>query len=409
MMFEEYQDRVGELVTGIIQQSDNRYTLVQLRERVEALLPRSEQVWNERYDHGQRIRVVVSDVSGEGKGPSIVVSRRNSELIRKLFELEVPEIADGLVEIVGVAREPGFRSKIAVISHADGVDPVGACVGPRGSRVRMVVSELRGEKIDIIPYNDEPARFVAKALSPARVREVLVDDEDKQATVIVPDDQLSLAIGRDGQNARLAARLTGWRVDIKSETEFSHEEDEMEFEDGEEADGRCAAVLSAGRRCPNASLPGSRYCGLPQHQALARFDTNQVTVLTSLSPDEIDLLANPDSADGDITPLVERASAALAEAEAQAEPEPAEEEAPVAEEPEAAPEEPVAEEAEAVVEEPEAEEEPEVIQETPVAEEPEVVEEAPEPELVEEAPEPEADEEPEASEEAPEPVAVEED
>ena len=209
MMYEEYKDRVGELVTGIIQQSDNRYTLVQLRERVEALLPRSEQVYNERYDHGMRVKAVITDVSAENKGPSIVVSRRNSELIKKLFELEVPEIADKLVEITGVAREPGWRSKIAVISHADGVDPVGACVGPRGSRVRMVVSELRGEKIDIIPYNEEPARFVAKALSPARVREVLVDDETKEATVIVPDDQLSLAIGRDGQNARLAARLTG--------------------------------------------------------------------------------------------------------------------------------------------------------------------------------------------------------
>ena len=212
MMYDEYQDRVGELITGIIQQSDNRYTLVQLRERVEALLPRSEQVWNERYDHGMRVKAVITDVSAEGKGPSIVVSRRSPELIKELFELEVPEIADDLVEIVGVAREPGYRSKIAVISHADGVDPVGACVGPRGSRVRMVVSELRGEKIDIIPYNEEPARFVAKALSPARVREVLVDDETKEATVIVPDDQLSLAIGREGQNAqarREADRLEG--------------------------------------------------------------------------------------------------------------------------------------------------------------------------------------------------------
>jgi transcription termination/antitermination protein NusA len=355
MMFEEYQDRVGELVTGIIQQSDNRYTLVQLRERVEALLPRSEQVWNERYDHGQRIRVVVSDVSGEGKGPSIVVSRRSPELIRKLFELEVPEIADGLVEIVGVAREPGFRSKIAVISHADGVDPVGACVGPRGSRVRMVVSELRGEKIDIIPHNDEPARFVAKALSPARVREVLVDDEDKQATVIVPDDQLSLAIGRDGQNARLAARLTGWRVDIKSETEFSQEEDEMEFEEGEEMDGRCAAVLSAGRRCPNASLQGSRYCGLPQHQALARFSTNQVTVLAPLSSEEVERLASPDADDAELKPLIERAEAALAEAEESEEAETSEpEEAP---EPEAA-EEPSP--AEAAAEEPQETPEDEV-------------------------------------------------
>ena len=209
MMFEEYRDRVGELITGIVQQSDSRYTLVQLRERVEALLPKSEQVDGERYDHSQRIKAVIKDVSNSTKGPSIIVSRRDPELIKSLFELEVPEIADGLVEITGVAREPGYRSKIAVVSHVDGVDPVGACVGPRGSRVRMVVSELRGEKIDIIPYNDEPARFVAKALSPARVREVLVDDANKQATVIVPDDQLSLAIGREGQNARLAARLTG--------------------------------------------------------------------------------------------------------------------------------------------------------------------------------------------------------
>src|ERR671937_841741 len=272
MMFEEYQDRVGELITGIVQQSDSRYTLVQLRERVEALLPKSEQVDGERYDHSQRIKAVIKEVSPSTKGPSIIVSRRDGELIKKLFELEVPEIADGLVEIANVGREPGYRSKIAVVSHADGVDPVGACVGPRGSRVRMVDSELRGEKIDIIPYNDEPARFVAKALSPARVREVLVDDENKQATGVVPDDQLSLAIGREGQNARLAARLTGWRVDIRSETEFAEEEEDIEYEGEEEFDGRCMAVLSNGRRCPNAALSGSTYCGLPQHQALARFD-----------------------------------------------------------------------------------------------------------------------------------------
>ena len=251
MMFEEYRDRVGELITGIVQQSDSRYTLVQLRERVEALLPKSEQVDGERYDHSQRIKAVIKEVSPSTKGPSIIVSRRDAELIKKLFELEVPEIADGLVEIANVAREPGYRSKIAVVSHTDGVDPVGACVGPRGSRVRMVVSELRGEKIDIIPYNDEPARFVAKALSPARVREVLVDDEGRQATVIVPDDQLSLAIGREGQNARLAARLTGWRIDIKSETEFATEEQDESYQP-EETSGRCAAILGNGRRCPNA-------------------------------------------------------------------------------------------------------------------------------------------------------------
>ena len=242
MMFEEYRDRVGELITGIVQQTDSRYTLVQLRERVEALLPKGEQVDGERYEHNQRVKAVIKEVSPSTKGPSIIVSRRDPELIKKLFELEVPEIADGLVEIANVAREPGYRSKIAVVSHADGVDPVGACVGPRGSRVRMVVSELRGEKIDIIPYNDEPARFVAKALSPARVREVLVDDDARQATVVVPDDQLSLAIGREGQNARLAARLTGWRIDIKSETEFATEEPEGGYEE-EETSGRCAAIL----------------------------------------------------------------------------------------------------------------------------------------------------------------------
>jgi transcription termination/antitermination protein NusA len=283
MMFEEYQDRVGELITGIVQQTDSRYTLVQLRERVEALLPKSEQVEGERYDHGARVKAVITDVSSQAKGPSIIVSRRSPELIRKLFELEVPEVADGLVEIQNVAREPGYRSKIAVVSHANGVDPVGACVGPRGSRVRMVVSELRGEKIDIIPFNEEPARFVAKALSPARVREVLVDDENRQATVIVPDDQLSLAIGREGQNARLAARLTGWRVDIRSETEFAEDDGDMGY-DEEETSGRCAAIMSTGKRCPNAALPGSKYCGLPAHQALAASGSDEVAQAAGDTP-----------------------------------------------------------------------------------------------------------------------------
>src|SRR5688572_8917148 len=268
MMFEEYRDRVGELVTGLVQQNDSRYTLVQLRERVEALLPKSEQVDGERYEHSGRIKAVIKEVSASTKGPSIVVSRRDPELIKKLFEIEVPEIANGLVEIANVAREPGYRSKIAVVSYADGVDPVGACVGPRGSRVRMVVSELRGEKIDIIPYNDEPARFVAKALSPARVREVLVNDEAMQATVIVPDDQLSLAIGREGQNARLAARLTGWRIDIRSATESAEEGDSKPGADEDET-GRCKAVMKNGKRCPNMAQDGSEYCSLPHHQALA--------------------------------------------------------------------------------------------------------------------------------------------
>ncbi len=193
----------------------------------------------------------------------------------------------------------------------------------------MVVSELRGEKIDIIPHNDEPARFVAKALSPARVREVIVDDEERQATVIVPDDQLSLAIGRDGQNARLAARLTGWRVDIKSETEFAQEDEQIEYEGEEQADGRCLAVLSNGRRCPNAAIDGSTYCGLPTHQALSRFETNQIAVLAGVSETEVALLADSEADEGQVTEIVSRAEAEFQEAAEEVE-EPAEE--PAAEE-----------------------------------------------------------------------------
>jgi N utilization substance protein A len=272
MMFEEYVDRQGEVVTGIVQQAGDRNNVLVDLGRVEALLPRSEQVDGERYEQGSRIKAVIVEVRSGTKGPQVILSRRAPQLIETLFELEVPEIADGLVEIRGVAREPGYRSKIAVESHAQGVDPVGACVGPRGSRVRMVVSELRGEKIDIIPWNTEPARFVAKALSPARVREVYIDDETREATVVVPDDQLALAIGKDGLNARLAARLTGWKVDIKSDSEFAQAEAEAAFagedEDGAEFSGRCAALLSNGKRCPNSALPGTLYCGVPAHQAL---------------------------------------------------------------------------------------------------------------------------------------------
>jgi len=271
MMYDEYIDRQGEVVTGIVQQAGDRNNVLVDLGRVEALLPRSEQVDGERYEQGSRIKAVITEVRSGTKGPQVILSRRDPELIKTLFELEVPEIADGLVEIRGVAREPGYRSKIAVESHTQGVDPVGACVGPRGSRVRMVVSELRGEKIDIIPWNSEPARFVAKALSPARVREVYIDDDTREATVVVPDDQLALAIGKEGLNARLAARLTGWKVDIQSDTEFAKAEAEAAYageDDTQEFSGRCAAMLSNGKRCPNAALPGSHYCGVPSHQEL---------------------------------------------------------------------------------------------------------------------------------------------
>jgi transcription termination/antitermination protein NusA len=270
IMYDEYVDKVGEIVTGIVQQDDSRYALVNLG-RVEAILPGSEKVPGERYEQGSRIKAVIIEVRSEGKGPQVVLSRRSEELIRELFELEVPEIADGLVNIRAVAREPGYRAKIAVESRVQGVDPVGACVGPRGSRVRMVVSEMRGEKIDIIPWNDEPARFVAKALAPAKVREVYVDDDARQATVVVPDGELSLAIGKDGLNARLAHRLTGWRIDIVGETEYYAEETEQTFAEGEDDEfpDRCVAVTSSGKRCPNQALEGSRYCGIPAHRELA--------------------------------------------------------------------------------------------------------------------------------------------
>jgi N utilization substance protein A len=291
IMYEEYVDRQGEVVTGIVQQAGDRNNVLVDLGKVEALLPRSEQVDGERYEQGSRIKAVIIEVRSGTKGPQVILSRRAPQLIEALFELEVPEIADGLVEIRGVAREPGYRSKIAVESHVQGVDPVGACVGPRGSRVRMVVSELRGEKIDIIPWNTEPARFVAKALSPARVREVYIDDESRDATVVVPDDQLALAIGKEGLNARLAARLTGWKVDIKSDTEFAQEEADAAFAGEDDGDGdfsgRCAALLSNGKRCPNAALPGSKYCGVPAHQALA----NDPTAPVAAVEDEIEAAA----------------------------------------------------------------------------------------------------------------------
>ena len=223
MKYEEYAGREGDIVTGIIQQSDHRYTLLDLG-KVEALLPQAEQVPYERYEHGARLKAYIVEVRRTSKGPQIVVSRTHPGLILRLFQLEVPEIVEGVVEIKAIAREPGHRTKIAVAANDANVDPVGACVGARGSRVRMVVNELRGEKVDIVPYSPEPAEFVMKALSPAKVKEVRIVDETGTAEVVVPDYQLSVAIGKEGQNARLAARLTGWRVDIKSESQLYEEE-----------------------------------------------------------------------------------------------------------------------------------------------------------------------------------------
>jgi N utilization substance protein A len=220
MTYEEFAGREGDVVTGIVQQQERRYTLLDLG-KVEALLPQAEQVPSEPYRHGERLKAYITEVRRGTKGPQIVVSRSHPGLLKSLFAMEVPEIEEGIVEIRGVAREPGHRSKIAVTSNEPGVDPVGACVGPKGSRVRMVVNELRGEKIDVVPFSENPAELVANALQPAKVKEVRIDEATGTAMVIVPDYQLSLAIGKEGQNARLAARLTGWRIDIKSETQVS--------------------------------------------------------------------------------------------------------------------------------------------------------------------------------------------
>ena len=250
MTYEEFAGREGDVVTGIVQQSERRYTLLDLG-KVEALLPQAEQVPSEPYRNGERLKAYITEVRKGTKGPQIVVSRSHPGLLKALFAMEVPEIEEGIVEIKQVAREPGHRSKIAVSSHEPAVDPVGACVGPKGGRVRMVVNELRGEKIDVVPWSENQGEFVANALQPAKVKEVRTDPDSGTALVIVPDYQLSLAIGKEGQNARLAARLTGWRIDIKSETQFAEEQ-------------RAAAAPAAGTgsgagdRAPRGGRTGAR-------------------------------------------------------------------------------------------------------------------------------------------------------
>ena len=220
--FEEYANREGDIVSGIVQKTDTKYTLLDLG-RVEALLPQAEQVQGEVREPNARLKAYIVEVRKTPKGPQIVVSRTHPGLIKRLFELEVPEIADGVVEIKACSREPGQRTKIAVWSNDHNVDPVGACVGARGGRVRMVVTELRGEKVDIIPFSDDTRDFISKAMSPAKVTDVRLSEDGTQADVIVPDFQLSLAIGKMGVNANLAARLTGVRLDVKSETQAAEE------------------------------------------------------------------------------------------------------------------------------------------------------------------------------------------
>jgi N utilization substance protein A len=228
-VFDDFNERVGDVVTGVIQRREQRNCFVLLG-KVEALLPYSEMVPSEPCRFNDRVKVYVLEVKRTSKGPQVIVSRTHPSLIRRLFELEVPEIADGVVTIKSVAREPGARSKIAVATSDDKVDPVGACVGHRGSRVQAIVNELYGEKIDIVRWNAEVAEYITAALSPAKVMSVTINDEAKSAFVIVPDHQLSLAIGKEGQNVRLSARLTGWRIDIRSETQAKEQQDQANSE-----------------------------------------------------------------------------------------------------------------------------------------------------------------------------------
>jgi N utilization substance protein A len=222
MVYDEFAEREGEIVHGVVQRIEQGNVLVELG-RAEALMPRSEQVPSERYYPQQRIRVYVSEVNDTHRGPQIIVSRAHRFMLRRLFEQEVPEIYNGTVEIKAIAREAGARSKVAVAARQSGIDPVGSCVGMRGVRIQNIVNELGGEKIDVVEWSEDPARYVSNALSPAQVTEVLPNEEEKTATVIVPERQLSLAIGKEGQNARLAAKLTGWRIDIKSDVALAAE------------------------------------------------------------------------------------------------------------------------------------------------------------------------------------------
>jgi N utilization substance protein A len=291
-IYEEFSNRIGELITGTVLQETPDFTILKIREGVEAELPhfdkrrnpgeRNERPPRETYQHNQRLRAVIVDVRdpnapstgvqlrGEHSRPSIIVSRTHPDLIRRLFENEVPEVYERVVEIKNVAREPGTRSKVAVASLDSHLDPVGACVGPKGSRVRSVVSELRGERIDVVLWDADPERYIANALSPAKVNRVYADLENKYATVVVPDDQLSLAIGKEGQNARLAANLTGWHIDIKNESLASNLMDSLVAAhsrtqrpaSASEVPARCEYRDADGNQCRNQARPGSRFCGL---------------------------------------------------------------------------------------------------------------------------------------------------
>jgi N utilization substance protein A len=272
-VYDQYIDRVGELVNGFVKRFERGNMIVDLG-NLEAILPRSQQSRGEQWNQGERIRVVITNVSKESKGPQIEVSRTSPELLERLFEMEVPEIYDGTVVIKSCVREPGERAKIAVVSNERDVDPVGACVGMKGSRVQAIIRELRGEKIDIIEWSEEPSVFAANALSPAKVNQVRITDiENRQMEVIVNEDQLSLAIGKRGQNVRLATKLVGWNIDIRSEEELKKEVTEA-----------MGAMIASGAPVPLSAIEGVT---AQQADALAEHDITDIDGLANTSVDDL--------------------------------------------------------------------------------------------------------------------------
>lgn len=265
-VFDIYEGREGDLVTGIVQQVDNRYVILDLGD-AEALMPGSERIPYERLERGNRVKALILEVRNEAKGPQIVVSRSHPDLVRQLLRLEVPELVDGTIEISAIAREPGHRTKIAVVSHDSNVDAKGACVGARGSRVRQVVNELKGEKVDVVQHRDDLRQFIAEALGPARVQEVIIDEEEKTAIVVVSENQLSLAIGKEGQNARLAARLSGYRIDIRSDQEDLDAPEEA-------AEGPSATPVAEPEPIPSDAEPSDEVAVL-EEPAAAEVETEE--------------------------------------------------------------------------------------------------------------------------------------
>ena len=276
LILEEYGDRVGEIVSGIVRRVVEGAVIIELG-RAEGILRRRDQLPGETYRPGDRVRALLLDVSVEGRGPEIVLSRSHPDFLKRLFEFEVPEIYEGTVEIRAVAREPGNRSKVAVYSNDSDVDPVGAAVGVRGSRVQNIVQELRGEKIDIIPWSDDPARLIENALSPAQISQVIIDEDEHLMEVVVPDDQLSLAIGRKGQNVKLAVQLTGWNIDIRGESQVL------------EMSRRAKRLLGHIPEITDTAIELLFHAGITRIEDVAEMDVADVAEATGLREDRLEL------------------------------------------------------------------------------------------------------------------------